>query len=293
MSDIESFDPRTLTFSQTYGYEELPRPLALGELSEDARLEIWNLLYLETSQSSTMELDFETYLHDPWLTIFRTLHQYFLKKSLDTFSDRVDRIYPLYKIPILEGLPFNMVFDLLLIILRHSHCPTSFSDEVVAIFERNQLAYFVDTNGPPTIVPAATTQEGEAIGNAIETFQDAGLGGTETHLRNAIDLFNQEDWAGSIRESIHSVESVARYLDSSQADSLGAALNSLERRYPLHPALKKGFSSIYGYTSDEEGIRHSLVDNSESPAGRDEAIFMLGACASFASYLWRVGQATS
>ena len=51
--------------------------------------------------------------------------------------------------------------------------------------------------------------------------------------------------------------------------------------------VKQAFSKLYGYTSDEQGIRHALIDNPQANVGQDEAIFMLGACASFSSYLAR------
>ena len=293
MNDIQNTDPRNLTFSQAYGYEPLPAPLALEQLSEEARLELWNLLYSMTTQSSSIELDGYHHIQGVWRGIFINLHHYLLSEPLDTFNDRSDLLHALYKDLILDGFEFNKVFDLLLRIMRHPNCPTRFTEEVAAIFQRCQLAYFVNTVGQPSIVPAATQREGEAIGESLQVLHDSGLIAAEAHLQTAIKHINDGDWSDSIRESIHAVESVARHLDPSQSDTLGAALNSLERHRPLHPALKSGFSSIYGYTSNEEGIRHSLVDSSESPAGRDEAIFMLGGCASFASYLWRVGQATS
>ena len=240
MNDIQNTDPRNLTFSQAYGYEPLPAPLALEQLSEEARLELWNLLYSMTTQSSSIELDGYHHIQGVWRRIFINLHHYLLSEPLDTFNARSDLLHALYKDLILDGFEFNKVFDLLLRIMRHPHCPTSFSDEVVAIFERNQLAYFIDTNGPPIIFPATTTQEGEAISKAMKTFQEAGLRGTETHLRNAIQLVNEGDWSGSIRESIHSVESVARYLAPEKSNSLGSALNSLEKHHQLHPALKEG-----------------------------------------------------
>lgn len=293
MSETENIDARTLTFSQAYGYEELPAPLALEVLSEESRLELWNLLFSHTSQWSGFEIDGYEYVRGAWRTIFLSLHQYFLRQPIDTFDSRTQYILPVYKKFILDALEFNQVFDLLLVIMRHPNCPEDFTEEIAAIFQRCQLAYFVDTNGPPAIFPAATQREGETISVSMQVLRDAGLNAAETHLRNAMECLNQNDWAGSIRESIHAVESVARHIDSGQSNTLGAALNSLERHHPLHPAFKRGISSLYGYTSDEEGIRHALVDNSESPAGRDEAIFMLGACASFASYLWRVGQSVN
>ena len=157
------------------------------------------------------------------------------------------------------------------------------------IFEHWQLAYLVDTNGPPTILPMSTRQEGEAISEAIRIFQSTGLTGPETHLRRAAEHINQSNWSDSIRESIHAVESIARIL-SPDAKTLAPALRALDKRHPIHGALREGFNKLYGYTSDEQGIRHPLLDRSDSPSGRDEAVFMLGSCASFASYLWRVAQ---
>ena len=44
MTDNEDLDPRKLTFSQAQGYEPIPGPLALGLLSEEARIRLWDCL---------------------------------------------------------------------------------------------------------------------------------------------------------------------------------------------------------------------------------------------------------
>ena len=81
---------------------------------------------------------------------------------------------------------------------------------------------------------------------------------------------------------------MARQLDPDAARTLGPALKSIESRGALNPALKIAFDKLYGYTSGAQGIRYALLDQADARgAGRDEAVFMLGACASFASYLWR------
>ena len=41
----------------------------------------------------------------------------------------------------------------------------------------------------------------------------------------------------------------------------------------------------YGYTSNEQGIRHALTHQAAADVGLDEAMFMFGACASFVAYL--------
>ena len=290
MTDTEHFHPRNLTFSQAQGYEALPGPLALEELSEDARRELWDLLYTSVSSQTSHDIFDRPMLVGTWLSIAGVLHSEFLKMPLDQFDPYVSSFLNEYREGILRLLPFNRVFDLLQIVMRHYACPVEFVRSVQEIFERCQLAYLVDTNKPPTILPMSTRPEGEAISEAIRTFHSVGLTGPETHLRRAAEFINQGNWSDSIRESIHAVESIARILSPDAAKTLAPALKALEKHYPIHGALREGFNKLYGYTSDEQGIRHPLLDNSDSPSGRDEAVFMLGSCASFASYLWRVTQ---
>jgi hypothetical protein len=40
-----------------------------------------------------------------------------------------------------------------------------------------------------------------------------------------------------------------------------------------------------GYTSDENGIRHALLDDGTAKVDETDALFMIGACAAFVSYL--------
>ena len=282
MVDRKELEPRELTFSQAQGYEEIPGTLALEKVDYEARLKLWNLLYISAWADTMAKFGYWS-TNSQWVPILETLHTDFFRRPIDDLDISPSE----YKGAILDVLPFYKLFDLLQIIMRHQNCPGKFIADVVKLFDECRLAYVVDTNGPATILPAVTEREGHAIVGALHELHEAGLTGAGTHLRNAGELLNQGDWPGSIRESIHAVESVARQLDPNASQTLGPALTSLEKDGHLHPALKEGFSKLYGYTSDEQGIRHPLIDNATSPAGRDEAVFMLGACASFASYLWR------
>lgn len=68
---------------------------------------------------------------------------------------------------------------------------------------------------------------------------------------------------------------------------LEPALTSLECHVLLHPVLKNAFGALYAYTSNKQGDRHALLNRTDAQVGQDEAVFMLGACASFASHLSR------
>ena len=173
--------------------------------------------------------------------------------------------------------------------MRRPNCPPEFTQSVARVFEQSRLAYVIDTNSPVTIYPAATEEEGKAVLGATAELSNAGLTGAVSHMRQASENIGQGDYAGAVRESIHAVESAARHFEP-YARTLDPALKSLERAGGLHPALKQAFSKLYGYTSDEQGIRHALIDNPRANVGLDEAVFMLGACASFSSYLARKHQ---
>ena len=66
--------------------------------------------------------------------------------------------------------------------------------------------------------------------------------------------------------------------------TLSDGLKYLERSgAPVHSALTKGWTLIYGWSSDAEGIRHALAD--EPNVGLREALYMLVSCSAFVSYL--------
>ena len=64
---------------------------------------------------------------------------------------------------------------------------------------------------------------------------------------------------------------------------LGDALKVIGRLHKIHPALGGAFLKVYGYTSDQDGIRHAMIDEAElTPA---DAKFFLLSCTSFINYL--------
>ena len=67
------------------------------------------------------------------------------------------------------------------------------------------------------------------------------------------------------------------------AKTQGQALKEIEDKVNLHPSLKKAFDSLYGYTSDADGIRHALFD--EPNVTFEDAKFMLVSCSAFVNYL--------
>ena len=110
--------------------------------------------------------------------------------------------------------------------------------------------------------------------------------GVQGHLGAALRLLsNREDpdYRNSIKESISAIESMAKVVTGQPRATLGEALAILGKGKRLHPALKAGFSNLYGYTSDEGGIRHAMLEEPKLTAA--DAKFFLLSATSFINYL--------
>ena len=281
---------RKLTFSQREGYEEVPRPLQLEELPARARTKIWDVFYELSLLTKDPFLEI-----DVWLEIMEDVHREHDGKPLDEWVGLRDELRDDLKHRVGQDR-FNHVFDLIEFIIGHKYCPSEFTTKMSMVFKSCRLAYaiVVIDSREISIMPATTREEGDELVRNVDELRHGGMEGAVAHLRNASQCINRGDWASSIRESIHAVESVARQIDPAASKTLRGALGSLKTKGVLkHGALIEALNKLYGYTLDEQGIRHALLEKAEADVTVDEAVFFLGACASFASYLWRKHQAAA
>ena len=277
-------DPR-LTFSQAAEIDPLPRPAKLGELPSAARNAIWSLVFQELDESESYNDSGDPAVGPPWDAILYDFHVSILNEPGDEFYDDLSTQLPRIKKLFLKG-DYNRVFDLLQFTMRHELVPDGFGEFVATTLQNCLCAYSLATfDGIWTIVPSAIPEQRISLENALRVLTDGPFGGARKHLSKSADCTNAGDYSGSVRESIHAVESVARRLDSNAAKTLSSTLASLSNRgLVLHGAFKSGIEALYGYASDEDGIRHSLSDATTNVDVAD-AVFMFGACASFAAYL--------
>ena len=285
-----------LTFSERYGYESLPKPMRLEELSNDLRRELWNVLrgFLLAIRES---YGGGYYFPNATCRLLERILGRVLKIPEDEIDTSYGGVLNIFKELILSA-PFNVVLDLAQIVANESLRMVStkslegrFHSNMVVnrikdSFERYSAAYSLDTlHRPFQFVPRSSKEQGDATKQATETISESSMEGAATHLRQAAEHINARQYADSIRESISAVESVARRIAPNE-NTLGDALKSLEKKRLLkNKQLKKGFEQIYAYTNSEEGVRHSLVFQDSADVELDEAMFMFGACASFAAYL--------
>jgi hypothetical protein len=136
------------------------------------------------------------------------------------------------------------------------------------------------------LVPISNPAETTEIAGAIDKAARTGLDGAHDHLRAALALLARKpepDYRNSVKESISAVESVAKLLGTGDGSGLTPALDELAKKTSLHGSLRAGFIKLYGYTSNEGGIRHAILE--ESNVGFDEAKYMVVSCSAFVNYL--------
>ena len=131
------------------------------------------------------------------------------------------------------------------------------------------------------ITPIVNSEEIEAIEKAI----DKESGPVKEHLNSALEKLSDRkkpDYRNSIKESISAVECLVREVVGEKG-TLGDLLKIVDKHVQIHPALRDSFKKRYGYTSDEDGIRHSLMEDSK--ADFEDAKFMLVTCSAFVNYV--------
>lgn len=119
----------------------------------------------------------------------------------------------------------------------------------------------------------------------IEKALEESRGPVHAHLKRSLELLSSRetpDYRNSIKESVCAVESVVGLVLGSKG-SLGQLIKKLEKELNLHPSLKTAFSSLYGYSSDEGGIRHALLE-SENIRFEDAKFFMV-VCSAFINFV--------
>lgn len=272
-----------MSFSQRHGYKPIKKVMQIDSVDQELRNGLWNALhifYWSTGKSGYLDSPHNESLHDCFYWLW-----------LDYFKERIDTI-PRYLSEVIDKMRqyffscgWNEVYDIIEFIAQNYkivNANKKFMDYCNSILEREVSGYrFIGGE----ITPITSPEEIAEIEEALQG--EKALGPVVIHLKSALDLFSDRkspDYRNSIKESISAVEAMCRLIVGSEA-TLGKALSEIRRRgeLHLHGALEDAFDKLYGYTSDEGGIRHSLLE--ESDLDCEDAKFMLVSCSAFINYL--------
>lgn len=272
-------------FSERIGAVEAPSIIQLESISAPLRNSIWNLLV------SLFDED-----ESGWWHIAELSYQFFYKLPVDELPPYNFRRQEWLKKHFF-ALPWYGVYDYVEFVVEwygRTKVRQRFRKDQLhlllnRIFEEELSGYrFVGGE----LVPISSQAEVSAIESALSITSASGLTGAHAHIAAALQLLAKRpdpDYRNSIKESISAVEALAKQLGTADSQGLAGALAELGKKVPLHGAFRAGLLSLYGYTSDEGGIRHAMLE--EPNVGYDEAKYMAVACSAFVNFIAAKAQA--
>ncbi|SEO35534.1 hypothetical protein SAMN04487843_101108 [Methylobacterium sp. ap11] len=284
-SEHAPIDRTKVTFEQAEGLAPLPQQLKAREISSELRAIMWAYIFGELEGHKNTRHRPYHFTTGPWSTILEDFHVLRLYKNVDEFSAKISDVYPFIK-SIMTQSNYGMFFGFLQFVIRHNDCPDDLANAVNEILIKSRSAYRVVEK---TIVPIGSDEELSAVIGAFADVHAQKFKGARSHLRQAAEGLSEGRFADSVRDSIHAVEATARVITTKS--KLSDALTELEKSAKMHGSMKAGFDRLYGWTSDEKGIRHPLLNEGDANVSEADALFMLGACASFVSLLIAKGRA--
>ena len=269
-------------FDQRHGESPLPTQLQPDQITNELAALLWGFLHSLLKQARDLVDYGKSVVNDDWRRLLWQWNVMYEHKPSHQFSNEYD-----HSVETVRAIVYDRGWATLYTFIEFfvGHERFSFTESAIAEILTKCHAAWRLVDG--AVVPISSPEQAEAVVDAFGDIEARGPAGAKAHLANAASAIASKDWAGSVRESIHAVESVARTFD--EAKTLGDALKSIQSAgKPIHPALARGMSAWYGYASDEAGIRHALLEEGTAAVDENEAVFMFGACASFCQYLLNV-----
>lgn len=272
-----------MLFSKRNKITPFKKDLQVESIDDELRIRLWNSLKIffgdnfngYAGRSSIKESNYELYLTRLW-------HNYF-KYSLD------DLPYNYYDaLKIIKQFFFTAswyeIYDFIEFTLKFPpdiNSLNKFPNYCNVLLEEENSAYRIIDGKFTRITDNIEIEEIEEVIKKSDKYS-----GVKEHLETALMYMSNRknpDYRNSIKESISAVESICQIITDDKKATLGTALKKIEEMFKIHPALKSAFSSLYGYTSDKDGIRHSLLEKSNLTF--DDAKYMLVTCSAFINYL--------
>jgi len=267
-------------FSERQGYKEIRQVIQLKSVDDILKSGLWNLISACLFEEATGFLSSGA-SNRRVLNLCRALWMSYFKRRIDEIDDYWPRTYEHLRDYFFECEWFE-VYDFLEFVVQtyefKANERAEFTEFVNNVLERELSAYRL-INGE--FAEITSEQEIASIEEAIKNTSSP----VAAHLQRALELLADRaspDYRNSIKESISAVESVASRIAKGKG-TLGQLIKKLNEETGLHPALQSAFSNLYGYASDEGGVRHALMDTQR--VDFHDAKFMLVICSAFVGFI--------
>ena len=262
------------------GLRSAKEEIQVDFIDDELKIELWNVFqisYLNEGATWIRDCNSQEFIQTIWINYFRL--------PLDTLEDYYKNTY----VWIREKF-FNFDWHEIYDFLEYASAidcrfvdKKQFRQVCNQILEKNLSAFrFVGDQ----ISPITNEKEINEIDEAINDSNKRNLRGVNIHLEDSLKKLSDRknpDYRNSIKESILAVESITKMITKDEGSTLSEALKTIGNSITIHPSLKEGFNKIYGYTNDEDGIRHSILK--EKGINFEDAKYMLVSCSAFINYL--------
>ena len=245
-------------FSQRKGFKPVAEVIQIDSMNSELRNSLWNTLDVQIWSLDNL------YVQYRMGSFSRALWFDFFKKPIDSRPATNDWILKEIRDYFFDSAWYE-VYDFLEFVVEYYQRDDSRLVMILNSILERELSGYRFVSGRLTDITNA--QEIEMLETTLTGSQFAGV---DTHLQQALNLYaNREkpDYRNSIKESISAVESMAKIVSREPKATLGDALKEIEKNGLLHKSLKQGFLSLYGYTSNADGIRHAIMEKPKTQFG--------------------------
>ena len=280
-------------FSERVGAVPPRKNIQIEDMDESLKNSLWNVVYLFYRNEATRS----------WISVATSVAQHVCKVPVDKIGGTDTTSLAWLRDVFFEG-PWHQAYEIIeqiyqdedlisaVFSINHHYGRLTYNErdrfeklksDLNTVLERELSGYrFISDK----LIPITSPVEVAAIERAVIALGVEEHLGAREHLETALEFLGKKpmpDYRNSIKESISSIEAIVNRIAGTNGNGVSGALDRISEKFPMHRALKASFKSLYGYTSDENGIRHSILE--ESSIGYEEAAFMLVACSAFASFL--------
>ena len=276
-------------FSERYEYQKI-KDLQPDEVSDGLKNRIYNLI----QKCIECPNDFGIFYRGEYEMRFINRNKFiemlwdeFFKEDIEVLRDHYVSVMTLdgygYRIDAIRDKFYGLkewyrIYDFIEFILNRFNPNEKFSSSLNKIFEEERTPYRIIGNLVTLLTSETEIKEVKQTLEISDKYQPV-----KDHLRKALALYSKKpepDSLNSIKESISGLEALARIVLNNPKSTLGDLANKL----PIHRAFREALKKIYGWTSDEGGIRHAETGEKIISA-EEEAKFMLVICSAFVNYI--------
>jgi AbiJ N-terminal domain 4 len=268
-------EPNELSFSQRTGLTPVQKAIQIDSMDDALRNGLWNVLHEHVWQPLRERLHLR---ESPGQRLVIWIWTEHLCQTVDSLPANTREIVNVFR-HLFFAFEWNQVYDLIDFVAKRLRDP--YTVRCNRVLDQNNSAYrFVGNQ----LAPITSHQEVTSIEEASSLSDE--YNPVSDHLKSALEKLSDRtspDCRNSIKESISAVEAMCQIITGAKA-TLGQAVKKLkDKGVEIHPAFEVALEKMYGYTSDAQGIRHALLD--ESTLNSADALFILVSCSAFVNYL--------